>query len=75
MKVRMAKRKENKIYDTKALSRFFGVTEETVCEWCKNGKLPAFKIGKKWRVRIADLRKMIDGKVAGRKSSAAQGLF
>jgi excisionase family DNA binding protein len=63
------------IYDTKALARFFRVTEETICEWCKDGKLPAFKIGQRWRVRVADLQKIIDGKVKSRKSNREAGLF
>jgi len=63
------------IYDSKELARFFRVTEETICEWCKDGKLPAFKIGKRWRVRVQDLQKIIDGKVKSRKSGRAAGLF
>ncbi len=58
---------ESKIYDTEHLAKFFGVTNRTILTWCKKGKLPAFKIGKKWNVRVVDLRKMIDRKVTARK--------
>lgn len=51
------------VYDAKKLARFFGVTEKTVRGWCRHGKLPAWKIGKEWKVRVEDLRKMIDRKV------------
>jgi len=64
----------DKMYDSRALAKFFGVSEETVWAWCKAGKLPAFKIGKKWRVRVSDLQKIIDGKVQTRKPNRA-GLF
>lgn len=67
--------RKSKMYDSRSLAKFFGVSEETVCEWCKNGKLPAFKIGKKWRVRVEDLRKMIDRKVTSKKINSASGLF
>ena len=73
-KSEMAK-KSTGIYDAKELARFFRVTEETICEWCKDGKLPAFKIGQRWRVRVQDLQKIIDGKVRSRKSGRGTELF
>ena len=63
------------IYDTNQLARFFRVTEETICEWCKEGKLPAFKIGQRWRVRAMDMQRAIDGKVRSHKSTRASELF
>ncbi len=68
-------KRENGIYNTDKLAKFFGVTERTVFEWCRKGKIPAFKIGKKWKVRVADLQKMIDRKVRGRKESSAPRLL
>ena len=58
----MPRRKEA-IYDAGKISKFFGVTKQTVRGWCKEHKLPAFKIGKEWKIRVADLQKMIDEKV------------
>mgnify|MGYP001615095007 CR=1 FL=1 len=52
-----------KIYDAHKLAKFFGVSEKTIWQWCKTGKLPAFKIGKEWKVRVEDLKKMIDRKI------------
>ncbi len=52
-----------KIYGAEKLAKFFGVTKETAREWCKKGKLPGFKIGKEWKVRVADLQKMIERKI------------
>lgn len=68
-------RKES-IYDTDKLSRFFGVSKKTIWGWCKHGKLPGFKIGKQWKVRLADMQKMIDRKVkVNKKEDSAQRLF
>ncbi len=55
--------REPSVYNAEKLARFFGVTKKTARDWCKRGKLPAFKIGKEWKVRVADLQKMIDRKV------------
>ena len=58
---------KDKIYGSKELAAFFGVTEKTIWEWCKKGKLPAFKIGKEWKVRSADLQKTINQKISANK--------
>lgn len=54
---------KDKIYGARELAQFFGVTEKTIWEWCKKGKLPAFKIGKEWKVRVVDLNKTISQKI------------
>jgi len=66
----------NQIYDAQKLAKFFGVSRETARDWCKTGKLPAFKIGKEWKVRQEDLKSLIDQKVKIiRKESPKGGLF
>ena len=30
--------------------------KETIRRWCREGRLPAFKVGKEWLVREADLQ-------------------
>lgn len=68
--------KKETIYDAGKLAKFFGVTKETIWEWCKKGKLPAFKIGKEWKVRVVDLQKMIDRKIhRKREEKTAPRLF
>lgn len=70
----MTQEKET-IYDVEKLAKFFGVTRQTVWEWCKKGKLPAFKIGKEWKVRVVDLQKMIDRKIHTYKEEKSSRLF
>jgi excisionase family DNA binding protein len=70
--------KPETIYGAEKLAKFLGVTKATVRDWCKHGKLPGFKIGKEWKVRVVDLQKMIARKVKvnqGEKQSTAQRLF
>jgi excisionase family DNA binding protein len=38
-----------------------GVKETTVYKWCKEGKLPCLKVGKRWRVRREDLEDFLKG--------------
>lgn len=63
------------LYNAEKIARFFGVTTKTAYEWCKEGKLPAFKIGKEWKVRVSDLQKMIDRKVRARARDDSPRLF
>lgn len=74
----MAKRET--IYDAEQLAKFLKVTKATVRDWCKHGKIPAFKIGKEWKIRVEDLQKSINGKVTanrarGQKEDSASRLF
>ncbi len=68
-------RRKQTIYDAEKLAKFFGVTPKTVRQWCQKGKLPAFKIGKEWKVQVTDLQKMIERKVHVREEKAAPRLF
>jgi excisionase family DNA binding protein len=41
------------------VAKYLRVSRATVCRWCGSGKLPAFKIGKGWRVQRRDLENYI----------------
>ncbi len=58
---------KDQILNVPEIAKFFGVTHKTVYEWCKNGNLPAFKIGQEWMVRQSDLQKMISAKMSKRR--------
>src|SRR4028118_1662944 len=38
-----------------------GVKETTVYKWCKEGKLPCLKVGKRWRIRREALEDFLKG--------------
>lgn len=64
------------IYDAQKLARFFGVSRKTIWKWCETGKLPAFKIGREWKIRVEDLQKLITRKVRSQENKRRQaGLF
>lgn len=37
------------------VAHYLRVSETTAWRWCTSGKLPAFRIGRSWRVRRGDL--------------------
>lgn len=45
------------------VSFFLKVSRLTIWKWCKNGKLPAFKLGGEWRIRRDDLESVIAEKL------------
>ena len=42
------------------IAEYLRVSRATICRWCGTGKLPAFKIGKSWRVQKKDLERFIN---------------
>ncbi len=44
-------------------AKYLRVHWMTVSRWCKDGVVPAAKIGKNWRIKKADLEKWFRGKV------------
>lgn len=67
--------KKDTMYNAEKIARFFGVAKKTAWQWCKSGKLPAFKIGKEWKIRVTDLQKVIDQKVRARQDNNTPRLF
>lgn len=68
--------KDDKILGVGQLAKFFGVTDQTIWRWCKQGKIPAFKIGAQWKIRQSDLNRIINQKVTKREQDGhLQPLF
>lgn len=42
--------KKNGIYNTTSLAAILGISEVTARFYCRNGKIPAHKLGKGWKV-------------------------
>jgi excisionase family DNA binding protein len=64
---------KDKILDVGEIAKFFGISKKTVWDWCRHGKLPAFKIGHEWKVRQSDLQKLISQKI--KQLPEERGLF
>jgi len=45
----------DKLLDIAAVAEYLGVSERTVYNHVRSGILPAFKVGRLWRVRVSDL--------------------
>ena len=48
---RTARAGERELLGAEEVAELVGVKETTVYKWCKEGKLPCLKIGKRWRIR------------------------
>ncbi|MEI7644423.1 MAG: helix-turn-helix domain-containing protein [Chloroflexales bacterium] len=46
------------------IADYLRVSRATICRWCGSGRLPAFKIGKSWRVQRNDLEGYIQRAVS-----------
>ena len=67
--------KDDKIMNVGQLSKFFGVSDQTIWRWCKSGKLPAFKIGSQWKIRRSDINKIINQKLTKKNDGKNLALF
>jgi excisionase family DNA binding protein len=47
------------------VATYLKVSKSTVWNWCRAGKIPAFKLAHEWRVRRKDLDRAIDEGLAG----------
>ncbi|MGN0567116.1 MAG: helix-turn-helix domain-containing protein [Acutalibacteraceae bacterium] len=41
------------------MCRIFQRCEPTICAWCREGKLPAFRVGESWFANKADLLNLV----------------
>jgi excisionase family DNA binding protein len=51
------------ILTTQEVARYLKVSRTTVWRWCNEGKLPAFKLGRGWRVRRSELECLMGQKL------------
>lgn len=52
---------EIKLYSLKELATLLSVTERTLHNYIKNGKMKGQKIGGKWQISESNLRKFVNG--------------
>lgn len=46
---------KNELLTVKEVADYFRVSRVTMWRWCQHGLVPAFQIGRIWRIRRADL--------------------
>ncbi|CAA9435349.1 MAG: hypothetical protein AVDCRST_MAG80-874 [uncultured Rubrobacteraceae bacterium] len=56
---RAARTQENELLGAEEVAGLVGVKETTVYKWCKEGKLPCLKVGKRWRIRREALEEFL----------------
>ncbi len=44
---------------TEEVAGYFGVKKTTVYRWCREGRIPCLKIGRRWRVRREELEDLL----------------
>lgn len=45
----------NNLMTVREVADYFRVSRVTVWRWCQDGVIPAFRIGRTWRIRYDDL--------------------
>ncbi|MGB0383207.1 MAG: helix-turn-helix domain-containing protein [Ardenticatenaceae bacterium] len=48
----------NEILTIKEVADYLRLSRITVWRWCNNGKLPAFKVGRGWRIYRSEIEKI-----------------
>ncbi len=49
----------DEILTVQEVAEYLKVSRTTVWRWCNEGKLPAFKAGRSWRVHRSEIKKMV----------------
>ena len=56
---------------TRQVAELLKLSEATVRKWCREGRLPAVKLGKSYRIRRSDLDRLFDQATAASSLSPA----
>jgi excisionase family DNA binding protein len=65
---------EDRLLSVADVARLLSVTEPTVREWIKAGKLKAHRVGARfWRIRQSEVDRMLSEQASARLSSPAGG--
>ncbi len=52
--------KQNELLTVKEVAEYYRISRVTAWRWCQQGVIPAFQIGRSWRIRSEDLLQMED---------------
>ena len=65
--------RQSELMTAQEVAHYFRVSRVTVWRWCKEGVIPAFRIGRSWRIRrdkLADLEDILNGDANGPEPDA-----
>ena len=57
----------NEILTVQKVASYLRLSRTTVWRWCNDGKLPAFKVGRGWRIPRSEVQKMLAGSLSGQQ--------
>jgi len=52
-----------KLITTEETADYIRVTKATILRWCKEGRLPAVRVGHQWRIDLELLEKMLAAQI------------
>lgn len=63
---------KNELLTVKEVADHLRVSRVTIWRWCQNGLIPAFQIGRHWRIKQVDLL-MLETKLASEEEQGVSG--
>ena len=54
---------QSELMTAQEVAGYFRVSQSTVWRWCKEGRIPAFRVGRSWRIRrdkLEDLEEILN---------------
>ena len=45
----------DKWYNVEEVAKYLSITEDTARQWTRNGKLPAYKAGKRYKYKLSEI--------------------
>ena len=63
---------QNELLTVKEVADYLRVSRVTAWRWCQQGVIPAFQIGRSWRIRHEDLLQLEDCLKTGQELPPAQ---
>lgn len=48
------------ILTVQEVANYLRISRSTIWRWCSEGKLPAFKVGRSWRIRRTSVENLVD---------------
>jgi excisionase family DNA binding protein len=61
------------VLTTQEAAEYLRVSKATILRWCNAGKLPAFRIGRGWRINVAELDKIMLGQKPVESQNTSKG--